>query len=143
MKNFLFVSSLFLALSAGTAMARDFGAGVPSLANARTSKPLDAHVEVPTSIAGGRDVRLPVELDLPAGCMTAVVDVEHRDFFTHVLRPRLVATDGPCVLAQAKARTVANLGRLPIGMHTFMVEGVERQQLPHLLWVAGDVLATH
>jgi hypothetical protein len=84
-------------------------------------RPRDVRVDVPPEQSATREATVTVSLGIPSGCYKAVVRVEHRTDYRHVLIPMLEPDDRPCVPMSRDAIQTVRLGFLAPGDHEIVV----------------------
>lgn len=141
----LFYALALLALSfSNSVLAKDFTKdwnlfpdGVPSAVES-------ALISVPKSATTARDVGVSLFVGVPFGCNRTMVTVEHKDNYTHVIKPEVVAASSPCLQISRFDAQRVSLGRLLVGQHQLIVENVAKPVEPVTFWVSdGESLATH
>ena len=101
-------------------------------------------IQAPKFAVSSRPAEVSVVIGLPSGCYKAIVAVEHKDAFTHVLRPAVRHDPDSCLQISRFDFQTVSLGSLQAGEHQVLVENVTRPAAPTTFRVTGDATAaTH
>lgn len=138
MKTFIRALVLLALSASSTAEARDYASAWSLFPEAVAES---VQVQAPKIAVASRPTSVSVLMGLPDGCYQAEVKVEHRDDFTHVLKPEIHARAYPCVQVSMFDYQRIDLGKLLPGEHRILVENVSRSVAPTTFWVASDVTA--
>lgn len=96
-----------------------------------------ANVSLPTVITSSDEIEITLILGIPYGCYKPDVGVEHRDEFTHILRPVLLAEGHRCSRPTSLDFQQLSLGYLRMGEHKIVVENLEQAFEPLSFWVSA------
>lgn len=130
-------------LAAGLVAAGEPAARSVSMEWHRLTKPSLHQVifvssEVPAQARVDKEVEMTLVLGLPYGCYRPNIGIEHRDAFTHVIRPVLLEDRVNCLKPSSIDIQRISLGYLSEGAHKLLFENVEQAVSPVTFWVDGD-----
>lgn len=94
-----------------------------------------ANVSLPAVPTTSDEVEVSLVLGLPYGCYRPDVGIEHRDEFTHVLKPILLDDANRCSRPTSLDFQKLSLGYLRMGEHRVIVENLEQTFEPRTFWV--------
>ncbi len=122
-------------IAAGEPAARSVSLERPRFAQPSLQQVTFVSSEAPTQARVDKEVEMTLVLGLPYGCYRPDVDIEHRDTFTHVIRPVLLEDQVNCLKPSSIDIQRISLGYLSEGAHTLLIENVEQPASPMTFWV--------
>ncbi len=125
-------------IAAGEPAARSVSLEWPRFAQPSLQQVIFVSSEVPTQARVDKDVEMTLVLGLPYGCYRPDIGIEHRDAFTHVIRPVLLEDQVNCLKPSSIDIQRISLGYLSEGAHKLLIENVEQPASPLTFWVDGD-----
>lgn len=137
MKLAVIASLLIGLMAAGTLAARSHPVEWSPFLQKSIQRAEFANVSLTMEPSASDEVELTLVMGLPFGCYRPDVGVEHRDEFTHVLRPVLLEDSMHCIQPSSVDFQKINLGYLSEGTHKVFVENVEQPSEP-LTFRVGD-----
>jgi hypothetical protein len=125
-------------IAAGEPGARSVSLEWPRFAQPSLQQVIFVSSDVPAQARADKEIELTLVFGLPYGCYRPDIDIEHRDAFTHVIRPVLLEDQAKCLRPSSIDIQRISLGYLSEGVHTLLFDNVQQAASPATFWVEGD-----